>query len=142
MSSPDLFVSSSLGSEASLCALAVALVSSPQQIKLTEVHVGRDPPRLVRLCCLASSLASEQASIPRAGAGALSLGVCGLQGGCGALTAGESGGAEDGGGGGRWLIGKSGGRRGGGDGYKCWNTGEGESGGIVGGETKERSGKG
>lgn len=103
-----------------MCALAVTLVAPPQQVKLTEVHVGRDPACLIRLGCLASSLASEQTSIPRTGAGALSLSVGGLQGGCGTLTAGESGGAEErgGGGGGRWLIGNSGGCRGG-DAYKC-----------------------
>lgn len=78
----------SLWSEASLSALAVAVLVPPQAVKLTEVHVGRNPARLIGLRRLAASLA-EQAPVPRAGAGALSLRVGGLQGGGGALTAGE-----------------------------------------------------
>lgn len=122
--------SSSLRSEASLGALAVAVVASPQSVKLAEVHIGWDPARLIRLCCLAPSLA-KQASVPRAGTGALCLGVGGLEGGCGALAAGESGGAR------------------GGDRYKGWNGGGGgwsrrTTGGeevhVRGRETKQRHG--
>lgn len=120
------------------------MVTSPQEVKLTEVHVGRDPPRLVGLGRMAASLA-EQASISRAGAGALRLGVGGLEGGCGALTAGESGRIEEGGGE-RQLVGEGGGR--GGDRYEGRNRG-GRSGGVRGeegvhvgsGETMERGGE-
>lgn len=52
----------SLRSQASLHALAIAMVAPPQSVKLTEVHVGWDPARLVRLRRLTPSLA-EQASI-------------------------------------------------------------------------------
>lgn len=125
--------SSSLGSQSSLGALAVAVVASPQAVKLTEVHVRRDPARLVGLSRLAASL-PEQAAVPRAGAGALRLGVGGLEGGCGALTAGEEGGGE------RWFVGEGGGR--GGDGYEGGNRGGRREEGVhvAGGERKERGG--
>lgn len=83
---PSTLIVPSLGSQSSLGALAVAVVTSPQAVKLTEVHVRRYPARLVGLSRLAASLA-EQAAISRAGAGALRLGVGGLEGGRGALTA-------------------------------------------------------
>lgn len=54
--------SASLWSQASLGALAIAMVASPQAVKLTEVHVRRDPARLIWLRGLTPSLA-EQASI-------------------------------------------------------------------------------
>lgn len=90
------------------------MVASPQAVKLTEVHIRWDPARLIWLCRLAGSLA-EEASISRAGAGALRLCVGGLEGGCWALTAGKRGG------GGRWVIEEGGG--GGGDRYEGWNRG-------------------
>ena len=120
------------------------MVTSPQAVKLTEVHVGRNPARLVGLRRLAASLA-EQAPVSRAGAGALRLGVGGLEGRRWALTAGESGGVE--GGGVRWVVGEGGGR--GGGRYESWNRG-GRGGGvgeqdgvhIAGGQAEERGGDG
>lgn len=134
----------SLGSQSSLGALAVAVVASPKAVKLTEVHVRRDPARLVRLSRLAAPLA-EQAAISRAGAGALCLGVGGLEGGRGALAAGESGGIEEGGGD-RWLVGEGRGIRGhgyeGGDrGGRCGANGGEEGVHVGGGETEQRGGK-
>lgn len=137
-------LSFSLGSQSSLGALAIAVITSPQEIKLTEVHVRRDPARLVGLSRLAASLA-EQASISRAGAWALRLGVGGLEGGSGALTAGKRGGKEQGGGG-RWLVEEGGGRERdrceGGDRRGRSGRDRGEEGVHVGGgETKERGGE-
>lgn len=86
------------------------MLAAPQAVELTEVHVGPDPARLVGLRRLAADLV-EEASVSRAGAGALSLGVGGLEGGGGALAAGKRGGAEEGRGEGR-LVG-GGGSRGG-----------------------------
>lgn len=86
-----------------LCTLSVAVVAPPQAVELTEVHVGPDPARLVGLRRLAAHLA-EEAPVPRAGAGALGLGVGGLERGRGALAAGKRGRAEEGGGD-RWLVG-------------------------------------
>lgn len=121
------------------------MVTSPQEVKLTEVHVRRDPARLVGLSRLAASL-TEEASVPRAGAGALCLGVGGLEGGCGALAAEGKRGIEEGGG--EWgLVGDSGGR--GRDRYEGGNRGgrsRGDRGekkvSVGGGETKERGGEG
>lgn len=120
------------------------MVASPKAVKLTEVHVRRDPTRLVRLSRLAAPLA-EQAAISRAGAGALCLGVGGLEGGRGALAAGESGGIEEGGGD-RWLVGEGRGIRGhgyeGGDrGGRCGANGGEEGVHVGGGETEQRGGK-
>lgn len=56
---------------------------------MSEVHVGRHSARLVRLSCLAASLA-EEAAVSGAGAGALGLRVGGLQRGRGALAAGDT----------------------------------------------------
>lgn len=72
------------------------MVLSPELVELTEVHVGWHPARLVGLRSLAAPL-TEQAPVSRAGAGALGLCVGGLEGGCGALAAGEGGGVQGGG---------------------------------------------
>lgn len=53
----------SLWSKASLSDLAVAVLIPPKAVKLTEVHVGWDPARLIWLRRLAASLA-EQAAVP------------------------------------------------------------------------------
>lgn len=113
------------------------MVTSPQEVKLTEVHVRWNPARFVGLRCLAASL-TEQASVSRTGAGALRLGVGGLEGGCGALTAGERGRTEEGGGE-RWLVMDSGG----GDGHEGGNRrgNESERGEERVRDTKERGGQ-
>lgn len=124
-----------LWSESTLCALSIAVVASPQTVKLAEVHVRQDPARLVGLRRLAASLA-EEASVPGAGAGALGLGVRRLEGGSGALAAGKRGRTEEGRGE-RWLVGGGGCRDGyeGGDGgarrngihrgdERIWETGQ------------------
>lgn len=125
-------------------ALAITVVTSPQAVKLTEVHVRRDPARLVGLSCLAAPL-TEEASVSRAGAGALRLGVGGLEGSRGALTAGDRGGIEEGKGE-RRLVEDSGGR--GRDRYEGGNRGERSRGDrgeervrVEGGETKKRGGE-
>lgn len=86
----SLPVSSLLGSETCLSTLSVTVVTPPQGVELTEVHVGGHSARLIRLSRLAASLA-EEAAVPGAGAGALGLRVGRLQGGCGALVTGNTG---------------------------------------------------
>lgn len=66
------------------------MVTSPEAVKLTEVHVGWNSTRFIRLSCLAASLA-EEAPVSGAGAGALRLSVGGLQSGCRALATGNRG---------------------------------------------------
>lgn len=87
----------SLGPQSPVGALALAVVAPPQAVELSEVHVGRDPARLVGLSRLAPPL-PEQPPVPRGGAGALRLRVGGLEGGRGALAAGGRGGGEENGG--------------------------------------------
>lgn len=119
------------------------MVTPPQEVKLTEVHVRRDPARLVGLSRLAASLA-EEAPISRAGAGALRLGVGGLEGGCGALTAEDM--REIEGGGERGLVGDSGGKgrdryEGGNIGGRSWDSRGEEKVRVGGRETKQRGGE-
>lgn len=51
-----------LWSKSTLCALSIAVVASPQTVKLTEVHVRPYPARLVGLRRLAAYL-TEEASV-------------------------------------------------------------------------------
>lgn len=128
-----------LWSKSTLCALSIAVVASPQTVKLTEVHVRQDPARLVGLRRLAASLA-EEASVPGAGAGALRLGVGRLERGSGALAAGKRVRTEEGRGE-RWLVGGGGCRDGhqGGDGGARRNGGHRGDGRIR--ETAQRGGE-
>lgn len=87
--------SSSLGSKTCQSALPVTVVTPPQGVKLTEVHVGWHSARFVRLSCLAASL-PEEAPVSGAGTGALRLGVGGLQCGCGTLATGNTEGKRTG----------------------------------------------